>query len=194
MEAVWGHAVHVRGTTHTRGCAGKFPHLLVEVEPAGSLEQGVLAAGEEGGQVSVDPRAHLAAQLPRLQLDAGDTNTALAGPDSDPPSNQGNSEGSWRQGERDKGQGMLREGSLGSKIDRFYPKVCFESGLGGAGEGTHGSQQPHLFCNSPWQLNAGGSGTELESAHWLCQRLWQWNSGQYKAKLHPLGFNFQVSR
>lgn len=47
------------------------PHLLVEVEPAGPFDQGVFAAGEEGGQVSVHPGPDLAVQFLGLQLDAG---------------------------------------------------------------------------------------------------------------------------
>lgn len=89
--------------THT-GLAGLWPHLLVEVEPAGSLEQGVLAAGEEGGQVSVDPRAYLAAQLTRLQLDAAGTNTASATTATEPERPQG----SWGQGHGDKGQNCVK--------------------------------------------------------------------------------------
>lgn len=49
-------APEIRGNLHMRrGCAAKATHLLVEIKLTGTLDQSVLAAGEESSQVGINP-------------------------------------------------------------------------------------------------------------------------------------------
>lgn len=60
-------------------CADAATHLFIEVKFPSTLDQSILATGQEWSQISKHPRTDLASQLPGLHLYAEEHNTVING-------------------------------------------------------------------------------------------------------------------